>query len=672
LVLPFAVYGLLFATLRKAIPEWRHCCLAAAVIWGVFVAWATEILSLAGWVTRSGVALAWVVFCAGCICAWRIVERRPVPPAPPATVRPDGISQLFLWATGIIVAVVGLTAILSPPNTRDAMMYHLPRVVEWIDHRSIAFYPTADYQQLTMAPWAEYVMLHLDLLYGGDRLVNLVQWFGYAGSIVGVSLIAGLLGAERRGQVFAAVCCATIPTAILAASGPKNDLVLSFWLVTGTYFLLRWKDEPNWSNTLGYSAAFALSIFTKATALIYLPCLAAACWWMAKRPERRQFIVRIPGLILLVLAINGPLMIRNYRLSGSPLGFASASDKADPQSRSQFTNGSFSIAGAASNLIRNVALHAGTPSDAVNRRVEACAVWMIRRMGEDPNDAEMLAYGKGGEHFSFQVVPMNRHETQAGNLLHFGYAILAILILLYRRRGSRREVWLLSGAVAGAFALFCAAIRWMPSNGRLHLPAFILGAAMLGVVLPAFCPRRLAVLAGWVLLLGALPFVAANKARPLLALESLHDGRAEAQRYGKTSLFQRTREELYFADAANTLAASYMAASKEALSTGCRDIGIDASIQHFEYPLFALVHADTGGPSVRYVGVTNRSIIYTSAKQPPPCVVICPGCVRAPEKWGQYKGIGGRASVFDDVVVFGAAGRLANSGAVAAELHRGS
>jgi hypothetical protein len=38
-------------------------------------------------------------------------------------------------------------------------------------------------------------MMHMHLLWGGDRFVNLVEFFSLLGSVIGVSLIAKMLGA---------------------------------------------------------------------------------------------------------------------------------------------------------------------------------------------------------------------------------------------------------------------------------------------------------------------------------------------------------------------------------------------------------------------------------------------------------------------------------------------
>jgi 4-amino-4-deoxy-L-arabinose transferase-like glycosyltransferase len=75
-------------------------------------------------------------------------------------------------------------------------------------------------------------------LSGGDGLANMIQWFSFIGSIIGISLIARELGADRPGQLFSAAFCATIPMAILQASNTENHLSTAFWLVCFVYFSL--------------------------------------------------------------------------------------------------------------------------------------------------------------------------------------------------------------------------------------------------------------------------------------------------------------------------------------------------------------------------------------------------------------------------------------------------
>ena len=141
---------------------------------------------------------------------------------------------------------------------------------------SVSFYATPELRQLKMPPWAEYAMLQFHGLSGGDRFDGLVQWFSFAGSVAGVSLIAGLLGAGMRGQALAAVLCATIPQGLLEASGAKNDCVAAFWLVALVYYLLRFGRDPSAGNAWGIGGALGLACLTKTIAFVLAPPLVAS------------------------------------------------------------------------------------------------------------------------------------------------------------------------------------------------------------------------------------------------------------------------------------------------------------------------------------------------------------------------------------------------------------
>ncbi len=65
----------------------------------------------------------------------------------------------LLGGVAVIVAIVGVVALLSPPNSWDVMQYHLPRIVHWLQNRRVSFYPTHELKQLHMPPGAEYLML---------------------------------------------------------------------------------------------------------------------------------------------------------------------------------------------------------------------------------------------------------------------------------------------------------------------------------------------------------------------------------------------------------------------------------------------------------------------------------------------------------------------------------
>ena len=108
----------------------------------------------------------------------------------------------------------------------------------------------------------------------------------FLGSIVGVSAIAAPLGLASRSQAFAALFCATLPNAILQASGAKNDMPLACWMVCAVYFAAR-RDVPFTALSVG------LALATKATAYLFLPpILAAVVVGRIRLPHGRGSVVK--------------------------------------------------------------------------------------------------------------------------------------------------------------------------------------------------------------------------------------------------------------------------------------------------------------------------------------------------------------------------------------------
>ena len=106
------------------------------------------------------------------------------------------MSRSFLAAA--IALTTAVIALVAPPNNWDSMTYHMSRVEHWRVNNSVAHYPTNIEWQLYLNPWAEFAILQFQTLgFGSDRLANLVQWFAFVGSMVGVSLLVRILGGAR-------------------------------------------------------------------------------------------------------------------------------------------------------------------------------------------------------------------------------------------------------------------------------------------------------------------------------------------------------------------------------------------------------------------------------------------------------------------------------------------
>src|ERR1051326_7803854 len=167
--------------------------------WGVVLALSTELLSLVHLLTPVGVGFAWLTACtvAGAVAFRGRARLQPSLRCGASRISPADLA--FLGPLGLIILVLGASVVGSAPNTWDSMTYHLARVSHWQQDASLAPYPTHILRQLYLQPGAEFVLLHLQLLSGGDRLAGLAQWASMAGALVGTSLIAGALGAGRFG-----------------------------------------------------------------------------------------------------------------------------------------------------------------------------------------------------------------------------------------------------------------------------------------------------------------------------------------------------------------------------------------------------------------------------------------------------------------------------------------
>ena len=228
----------------------RDLYLRTAVVFGALLVTITETLSAGTAVTRAGLIGAWsAIATAAAIFVLRKyrTSHAGYHAGDPAGPRPRfGIADTLLL-TGIagILGILALIALLSPPNSSDAMAYHLPRVVYWAEQHSVRFFPTPYLNQIMLQPFAEYFMLQSYVISGGDRFVNLGQWFGCATSIAAVSLLARHFGAGRRGQILAALFCVTLPNGILQASGAKNDYLMAAWLAAALWFLTQSGSMPD-------------------------------------------------------------------------------------------------------------------------------------------------------------------------------------------------------------------------------------------------------------------------------------------------------------------------------------------------------------------------------------------------------------------------------------------
>ncbi len=600
--------GLALAALWLAMPAeygFGDRTLRGAVWFGSLLLVMTEALSAFGMVKSGPLIVCWTaisVMAAGVALARRRGREGAV-----RWPKFDTLSAFCVGASAVILVLTGVTAAFSPPNSADAMAYHMPRVVYWAEQSSVRFFPTPYLNQIMLQPLAEYLMLHTYVLSGGDGLANLGQWLASLVSVVGVARIAAEWGAGIRAQAMAALYCATLPAGILASSGAKNDYVLAIWLVAAVYFALRFARSGQSAEVALMGAALGLALLTKATAYLFAPWVLAAALVgrVGGRTSRR--LSGVAMALVFAAAFNAPQYARNYRLSGSILGF----DSAQGNGFFRWRNERFGWKQTLSNVMRNASEQLGGRSQRWNDWIGNTVEDLHRRLDIDVNDPATTWP------WTVFAAPRNsNHEADAPNRWHLGILAFAAVLLWWRAaRGRETErAWYALALLCG-FVSFCAYLKWQPFQARLFLPLFVIGAPLAAVFGETGRGRtRWAAQAALCLLLvdGARHPVLDNWVRPLR---------------GPRSVLRTPRTEQYFADMGQwNNAASYRATVEALAQGGCAVVGIDINDLQLEYPLQALLRLKRPGAVFVHTGVGNASSRYPPPVAASPCAVVCLDC----------------------------------------------
>ncbi|MGH9627824.1 MAG: hypothetical protein ACRD7E_05735, partial [Bryobacteraceae bacterium] len=136
--------------------SWRDSLLRASVWLGVAVAILTELLGALSLLHRSVLACVWLLLAAAVAwLVWKWLSIRSLHIKTWAVKTWPGIlNSVAIAGISVIAALIGLTAVVSPPNSTDAMAYHMPRVVYWAQAGNVGFFPTHYYNQIMLQPMA--------------------------------------------------------------------------------------------------------------------------------------------------------------------------------------------------------------------------------------------------------------------------------------------------------------------------------------------------------------------------------------------------------------------------------------------------------------------------------------------------------------------------------------
>ncbi|MFH0754501.1 MAG: glycosyltransferase family 39 protein [Candidatus Omnitrophota bacterium] len=585
-----AAFGLVWSRRRLlGLDSRREACLGALVLTGLMTAAGTPLLSAWHALCPSGLAIFWGLALAGAAVLW---QRSSLGMSFPM------MSRLEKWMLLVWVVFMGALAFLAvyvPPNSWDAMTYHLSRVAHWQHQQSTGYYPTNIGRQLWTMPLAEYLMMHLQILSGGDVWANMVQWVAWVGCGIGASLVAGYFSVSRSGQMAVLLITASIPMGVLEGTSAQNDLVVALWGLIFVLMLIKWMlDQRRWVYFVWMGAVFALAGLTKGTFYLVAPAFIL----MAAGVSRRKWVTAggflgavLGGACVMVVLVGAGHLKNTFIYNASPAGVETA----------QVQNKAMTLPLFVSNLVRHAGVHCQTPFQKVNdvfiHGIEKVH-WVL---GLSMRDARVTVGDAG-----FLLAVSAYHEYYAGNFLHFWMGFLCCCLLVFDRKNVfGTVVKYYAASLFVSFIIFILYMRWQPWISRLQLPLFVLGVPVIGVVLYRLDRKgRWLVLAGFLFLAAAIPWVIKGKLKPLT---------------GKKSIFAMTRQERYFINRPY-LYVPFVWATDVVRRVDCRRIGLDVGSDAWEYPYWVLLK-DFRGIDIRHVGVKDLSQQYADVAWQP-CAVI--------------------------------------------------
>ncbi len=604
-LLPLVTFICFFLVLGNIWPAagWRWAYLRAALLWGVVVVVMTEALSLLGAINVFGLSLGWgISLLAGSgWLLWRCLKNRKIS-IPHWPQLEHWTDRTLLFGIVLIVVLTALVSWFAPPQTWDAMIYHMSRVAHWAQEEAVTPFATGIEVQNSRPPWAEFVILHFYVLSGGDRLANAIEWFAMISSLVGVALIAKELGANKRGQLFAVTFAATLPMGITQASSTMNDYVVAFWIIAVAAEAIALRQNPSERLRVFFlSLGVGLALLTKPTAVAYLaPFALWIAIFLVKRVGWKSMLLMSMFALILVFILNAGYLLRNYSIYDSVF---------DPTELSLHGGQPHTPQVLLSNVLRNASLHAGTPSPHINKAVALFVVKLHDLIGLDVNDPRTTSAGR------FHVFEPSTHEDLVGNFLH----ALLILIMIGLVVGKRNKITSLlivyASITLATFLVFSFIFKWQVFASRYHLPFFILFAPLAGIILERFIHRKIALAVGWLLLFASWPWLVSINSRPLLPIP---------ERSYVGSVLVEPRNKLYFANGLYLLE-PYKNITERIKEVACEQVGIMLSGNSAEYPLWALLGAPNKSLRVEWIVEGTASARYASSDFSP-CAVICENC----------------------------------------------
>jgi hypothetical protein len=405
-----------------------------------------------------------------------------------------------------------LLGFLVAPNEADSLLYHLPRAALMVQRHTVFQAPPflPGDPRVVNPPNAEILQAWTIALLHRDQAVALVGWVALAGLAIVVFSVARELGHGVPGALLAAAVVVLMPVALLQASTPQNDLLLTFLVGSGALLVARGLRGRSLGELAAGGCAWGLAIGTKPTAalaaLVLLPGVVLLL--VRERPPRALLLRALPCVALPAVLLGGGNYFENMLHRGDPLGGSVTALRRE-----------FAHASAPVNTLRviwSVAL------DAPGFRSPA----ELEQLLASPR--QELFGGAAGAYFAPPDAAIQTQVDEDNAAFGITGAVLLLPLILWALVSPRAPPAERLLALAGVLyvVVFAGVMGYSPDDGRLVMPGVLLAAPLLAHLAGRRWSRRaVAVLA----LIAAWPLLVANPNKRVLSPSALGQTRVDQQ-----------------------------------------------------------------------------------------------------------------------------------------------
>lgn len=601
LIILFLVINYVVLLNKKEKPYFISTILYTAIVY-----FCSEILSLFNFLEYKGLSFCYgvILIILGSLIAISFYRNKKQIKSPlKELLKKNGKEPLF-WILVLVGFGMMFLSINTVPYNWDSMTYHLPRLTQWIQNKSIAHYATGDIRQVTSPVLAEVINLQVYIFTGGqDCYLNLLQTCSYLTNAALIYFIAEKLKAKKHYCYLASLIFMSMPIAFGEALTTQVDHFSTLWLLLFVYYLLDllgtevrlvWNKNILW-NVVLLSCCIGFGYLAKPSVLIGM--FLFSLWLLYAVIRRKDPSVEILKLILLAAGIIIIIVLPEIARNLITFGAVSA-----PVAGARQMIGTLHPLYVFVNGLKNLGMNLPNTYFSCGGIVEYGIYWISYLLGVEINDP---AIAEDGRVFFLHQAGEYGHDTAINPLI----TIVMICMILWLFSTFLKKAKLgISGQYVVlsiiSFLIFCCILRWEPFVTRYML-------SYLALLCPAAAVWLTKIRKGSTSssIYGIILFLCIVE---LIHLSEYHTGIMAGQKQWRNTMAG------YFSTRSQERD-NYLALQEILEEESFRSLGLLLSVDTYEYPIWKMVKEDT---VVQNVCVENETSRYIDNRFLPEAIVI--------------------------------------------------